>query len=102
MSDMAKRLVQARELAGLTSAAEAARVLDVPYGTYVGHENGSRGFDKDDARRYAMRYKVNLMWLLYGIGGPRDKSLDQRLLSLPPEKKKAVEDFIRFQESKPD
>lgn len=96
---MAARLVEARLLDGrYDSAYAAARAMGLPEGTYSGHENGNRGFDKDDALRYANFYKVNILWLLYAIGNPRDKIMDQRILALPPERRKAVDEFLSFQE----
>lgn len=41
--------------------------MNIPEGTYLGHENGSRGF-KGRAESYAQRFKVNLEWLLTGRG----------------------------------
>lgn len=73
MADDARgaRLAAARKDAGYDSAAEAARALNIPEPTYVGHENGSRGF-KGNAERYAAFFKVNLEWLWSGKG-PRGR-----------------------------
>lgn len=62
-----RRLARARELAGYSEATEAARALGVKAPTYLGHENGSRGF-KANAERYARFFKVNLEWLWAGRG----------------------------------
>lgn len=66
MSTMADRLREARESAGYRSAAEAARILDIPEPTYTAHENGSRGFRATSATRYARMFKTTPEWLLFG------------------------------------
>lgn len=53
------------------SAADAARALNVPVGTYAGHENGHRGFPAKRAPQYAKKFKTTPEWLLYGTG-PED------------------------------
>ena len=50
--------------------AEAAEALGIREPTYMGHENGFRGF-KASAEVYARKFKVNLEWLLTGRGNPR-------------------------------
>jgi hypothetical protein len=67
MTDMHERLRQAREAAGFEKASDAARALDVPVPTYLGHENGSRTF-RPSAEQYARRFGVSLEWLLTGRG----------------------------------
>lgn len=42
------------------------------YGTYSGHENGSRGIKSQDATRYAAFFKVTRNWLLFGEGSIED------------------------------
>lgn len=71
MREMHERLAWARETAGFETATEGASALDVPGPTYLGHENGSRGFKRDSAVNYARRFKVSLEWLLTGKGEPR-------------------------------
>jgi transcriptional regulator with XRE-family HTH domain len=63
-----ERLKIAREKRGFRSAAEAARRLGVPYGTYSGHESGTRGIKDEEVIRYAQAFRVPLPWLAYGIG----------------------------------
>jgi phage repressor protein C with HTH and peptisase S24 domain len=70
MTEMHERLAWAREQAGFDSASDAAEALDIPAPTYLGHENGSRGF-RGRAEHYAKRFKVNLEWLLTGKGQPK-------------------------------
>jgi phage repressor protein C with HTH and peptisase S24 domain len=61
------RLIKARKHAGFDTAAAAAEALDIKEPTYMGHENGSRGF-KSKAEQYARRFGVSLEWLLTGRG----------------------------------
>lgn len=63
----AERLRHARKSAGF-SASEFARRIGKPYPTYIAHENGSRNFKIEDARRYAQLLKVSAAWLLTGEG----------------------------------
>lgn len=62
------RLRKAREAAGFDTAVDAADALGVPRSTYIGHENGHRGFPAKKAPLYARRFKVSEEWLLYGKG----------------------------------
>lgn len=71
MSDPSERLRIARLRAGFGSAKEAAEAMGFPVSTYLGHENGSRGYPAKKAEIYARRFKVREQWLLYGVGaGP--------------------------------
>ena len=64
----AARLREARSDAGYESPTEAAKAMGVAaVSTYLGHENGSRGFGSE-ASRYADFFKVNIEWLLTGRG----------------------------------
>ena len=88
MNDRAFRLREARKKRGFKTARAAADYLNVPYGTYSGHENGSRGIKDDDLIHYARVFKVSTSWLAFGkieekfalraIGrasGPKDENL---------------------------
>lgn len=66
MSAKANRLRQAREAAGFSSASEAAARFEWKGPTYLGHENGSRGYDDEMALIYARAFKVTPEWLLFG------------------------------------
>lgn len=66
MDSPADRLKWARQNAGFESAREVADRIGVPYGTYVGHENGSRGITAKAGERYARLLRVSPAWLLYG------------------------------------
>ena len=67
------RLKQSRLNAGFKTAAAASAYLGIPYGTYSGHENGSRGIRDDELQRYAKTFKVSLYWLAYGDQAMRAK-----------------------------
>jgi len=71
MSDLGKRLAQARRQVGFHSASEAARALGMPVPTYSAHENGSRAPERETAQKYARRFKVSLDWLLNGRDAER-------------------------------
>lgn len=49
------------------TAREAAAALGIPYGTYSGHELGSRGFS-EDVERYAKAFRVRAAWLAFEEG----------------------------------
>ena len=66
MMTMSNRLRLARIAAGYPSAAQAARHLRIPYGTYSGHESGSRGFGSEEAALYAQAFGVAAAWLTFG------------------------------------
>lgn len=65
-----QRLRKAREKAGFSTAKEAALAMGVPVSTYIGHENGHRGFPAARVPQYAKKFKVTEEWLLYGKGEP--------------------------------
>lgn len=69
MSEIHERLAQARKDAGFKTATDAAKALGVNRLTYIGHENGHRGFRKDSAEVYARKFDVSLEWLLTNRGG---------------------------------
>lgn len=50
------------------TAKDAAAALSVPYGTYSGHESGTRGFSETEARQYSAKFRVRLSWLLLEDG----------------------------------
>jgi hypothetical protein len=94
-----ERLQRARELAGYENATDAAIALGVPAPTYLGHENGSRGF-KIKAERYAKFFRVSYEWLMTGAGEPRPASLDARVKAMSPEERRRIYEFIDFVESR--
>jgi phage repressor protein C with HTH and peptisase S24 domain len=62
-----ERLKEAREKAGIPSARAAALRFGWKLSSYAAHENGSRAFDSDDARRYGRALRVSPEWLLLGV-----------------------------------
>jgi hypothetical protein len=76
MKEPHERLQEARASAGFDEASLAARALGIKEPTYLGHENGSRGF-RSRADQYARKYGVSLEWLLTGRG-PRDRRPEPR------------------------
>jgi phage repressor protein C with HTH and peptisase S24 domain len=68
--DIHERLRQARAARGFKSAADAAKKLKIPYGTYSGHENGFRGIPRDKVAEYSKKLRVSDDWLLTGEGTP--------------------------------
>lgn len=65
MSDLkAERLRQARERAGYASASDAARAFGWGEAGYRHHENGTRSFGLDAAKKYARAFRIKPGWLL--------------------------------------
>lgn len=67
----AERLRKARERAGFESAAEATRRFGWSEPAYRHHENGTRSYGPDAAKKYGRAFKVKAGWLL-GIDGIDD------------------------------
>ena len=65
------RLRWARETAGFETASDAAKAVGEKIPTYSGHDNGSRGFGREKAQKYARRFRVSLEWLMTGKGEAR-------------------------------
>jgi SOS-response transcriptional repressor LexA len=87
MKDRAGRLKKARLNAGYDSARRAAEAMGVKYSTYAGHENGSREYGIDDAKRYARMFRVKWEWLMDGKNavGPKNDliNVNMPLASIP-------------------
>ncbi len=66
-----ERLRIAREGANYLTAAAAARARGWGEVTYRAHENGQNGFSVDQARQYASAFKVNVEWLVSGLGAAK-------------------------------
>lgn len=81
--EIGSRLKVARKAAGYDSAADAATALNMKYPTYAGHENGSRGLQKNLAR-YAAFFRVSIDWLLTGRGDGPKKGPNNNGRPLPP------------------
>src|SRR5204863_2464246 len=60
----AERLRAARKNAGFESATDAARAFSWTESAYRHHENGTRGFGADAAKKYGRAFKVKPGWLL--------------------------------------
>lgn len=89
MADLkrAARLREARRDAGYSDgeASAAARSMDVPVQTYLAHENGTRGFSKETADKYARKYGVSFEWLQTGRGAKKPSRAargEQRMVPL--------------------
>lgn len=80
----ANRLKAAREKAGFESAADAARAFGWTESAYRHHENGTRGFGADAAKRYGRAFKVKPGWLLgldsVDSGPPAEPPVDESLV----------------------
>lgn len=101
MNDPAARLRIARMRAGYPTGKDAAEALGFPVSTYLGHENGSRGYPAKKAEVYARKFKVREQWLLYGVGdgpgentGPKAEVVDL-YERLPPLKKAEALGYLR-------
>lgn len=70
--ERAKRLLEARRAADLTSAQKAADKFGWNVNNVKAHESGRNGFGMTDAKQYARAYKVSVAWLYLGEGQPTD------------------------------
>ena len=71
--EMAERLRAARRAAGYDTAREVSkRHGNINYNTYIQHENGLNGFDRDAAKVYAKAFRVSPGWLLTGVADKGD------------------------------
>jgi hypothetical protein len=101
MSDPAERLRIARLRAGYETAKDAAESLGFPVSTYLGHENGNRGYPAKKAEVYARKFKVREQWLLYGVGegpgdsGDRNAEIINIIDHLPPLKRAEALGYLR-------
>lgn len=66
MTNPSQRLKDARQGAGFKKASDAVERKGWNYSTYMGHENGSRGYSASSAEKYAKAFGVSPTWLLYG------------------------------------
>ena len=93
MSEMAKRLREARVSAGYSSASAAARAHGWRASTYIAHENGQNDFDANQAQDYAKAFKTGAEWLIWGRNQPTT-GIDAELRQLPPEDaQRLIEEF---------
>lgn len=79
-----ERLRLARIKAGYASAADACRAFGWSEGTYRHHDNGTRGFGADAAKRYGRAFKVKPGYLMMMDGvddaSPNDFIADENLI----------------------
>lgn len=68
MSEMSERLKAAREAAGYETAKLAAEAMGASVATYIQHENGTRNYPQEKAKKYARFFRTTPEWLLYGRG----------------------------------
>lgn len=66
MASIGERLKAAREAAGYTTIADAARAHGLHKQNLADHEAERRGIDADQAKRYARAFKVDEAWLMFG------------------------------------
>lgn len=64
IDSMSERLRDARKKAGYASASAAADAFGWQTSAYIHHENGTRSFPVEAAKRYARAFRVNPGWLL--------------------------------------
>lgn len=98
--ELHERLAAARKQAGFETAVDGAAAVNVPYGTYSGHENGSSGFRADKGEIYARKFKVRFEWLMRGTGPMVDLASKYRELlttfdSLPPDLQANYAEILR-------
>lgn len=83
-TDKSERLRQARKKAGFESATEAAERFGWQVPAYRHHENGTRNFGPDAAKKYGRAFKVKPGWLLCWEGvddqAPAEAPEDNRLV----------------------
>lgn len=82
---MSDRLKSARQRAGFTTAAQAARHFGWNPAAYRHHENGTSGFKPASAIAYGDAFGVQADWLLWGKGSaPEPVSVTPTRLASPP------------------
>lgn len=77
------------------TATDAARAMGMAPSTYMAHENGSRGGERN-AERYARFFGVDLLWLLTGKGSPEGNPVQRLFDDLPPEAQPEALDFMEY------
>jgi DNA-binding XRE family transcriptional regulator len=78
------RLKAARIAAGFRSAAQAAKQVSLDYKTYVAHENGSRVFTAQTAKKYANVFGTSAEQILFGKGEDIPVPLTNQPLAIDP------------------
>lgn len=65
-----ERLRTARLRKGYSTVVSASKAMGANYSAYTHHENGTRNFKLNDAKRYGRFYGVTASWLLTGEDQP--------------------------------
>lgn len=99
MADLeaADRLKAARAAAGFDSAKLAAEALEVPVASYIQHENGTRGFKRGSAARYARRFRTTPEWLLFGRGKEPASNSEPSVPDIEQMIREAIEDVVTLE-----
>lgn len=90
MKTLSERLKFAREQAGYESAADFARDNNLSEVTYRSHENGSRNFKPDVAKRYAELLSVEWQWLFLGEDAKSPENLSGKTDAGPVAKRTGI------------
>lgn len=90
MKTLSERLKFAREQAGYESAADFARDNNLSEVTYRSHENGSRNFKPDVAKRYAGLLSVDWQWLYLGESAQAPDNLKKKKDAQPATKRTGI------------
>lgn len=94
MQTPGSRLRAARERAGYKTVTAGAERVATNYSTYAGHENGNRGFSRDEAVVYGKAFHVRPEWLMFGdLGVEPIATTDDPQPPLAPIVK-AIEDYL--------
>ena len=79
MKTIGDRLREARIAAGFETQQEAAEALGVRGSTYASHEGGTRGIKEAVLAKYARRFRVSPVWLMFGKDTEATPLQDERL-----------------------
>lgn len=93
---IAARLKQARIAANFETASAAADAMGVPVASYTQHENGSRGFKRDRAEKYARRFRTSVEWLIFGRGAAALPDPDPTEVELEQMLREAIDAVVTF------
>ena len=81
--EIGNRLKTARKAVGFSSAKDATIALGISYPTYVAHENGNRGINREALERYSKYFDVTIDWLISGgndaVFNPHKRKIDEKL-----------------------
>ncbi len=86
---ISERLKDARQKAGFRSAADAAERFSWVASTYASHENGTRGVKPDDVKKYALAFRSDPGYLLFGT-----ERSTSRIADVPEEVLREIMTFV--------